>query len=160
VITISKVSKAETYRFKSIRMRSLKESPNAFGTSFKTALSWDDANWASQVENLNTFIASCDGEDVGVARSVVDKDDPRSAWIISMWVATDARGKKVASQLVQEIIKWAKQESVQHLKLDVVDSNKAAISLYEKLGFTANGVVGSFPEPRSHITEHQRVLKV
>jgi GNAT superfamily N-acetyltransferase len=157
---IIKLLPSEAMRFKSIRLRSLKDSPDAFGTRFETAATWDEHNWVSQVEKLNTFIASSEGIDVGVARSAKDENDPKTAWIISMWVAPEARGKKVASKLLQAIIEWAKKENLNSLKLDVVDSNKPAISLYENHGFIANGISGKFPEPRAHIMEHQRELKL
>ena len=156
---IIKLLPSEAMRFKSIRLRSLKESPEAFGTRFETAVTWDDSNWISQVEKLNTFIAAIEGSDVGVVRSAKDENNPEIAWIISMWVAPEARGKKIASKLLHAIIEWAKKENLTGLKLNVVDSNKAAISLYEKHGFIANGITGQFPDPRSHITEHQRELK-
>jgi ribosomal protein S18 acetylase RimI-like enzyme len=124
------------------------------------ANAWADDNWLSQVKELTTFIASIETKDVGVARSVKDENDSKTAWIISMWVAPEARGKKVASKLLQSIVDWAKNEDVKCLKLDVVDTNTAAIKLYESYGFKPNGKTGSFPEPRTHITEHQRELKL
>lgn len=160
MLHIQKISSNEAMRFKEIRLQSLRESPAAFGSTFETAMSWDDNNWISQVENLNTFIASLDGNDVGVARSVIDKDDPKAAWIISMWTAPQARGKKVGSKLIEAIIDWAKKQKIETIKLDVVDSNKAAIGLYAKFGFVENGVKGHFPAPREEITEHQRELKL
>ena len=157
---ITRLLPAEAMRFKGIRLRSLKDSPEAFGTQFETASTWDESNWISQVEKLNTFIASMDGNDVGVARAAKEEDNPETAQIFSMWVAPEARGRKVASKLLHSITEWAKMENVKRLKLDVVDTNTAAISLYESHGFEANGVVGSFREPRAHITEHQRELKL
>lgn len=157
---IEKLLPADATRFKNIRLRSLKDSPEAFGTRFEVASTWDKDNWISQVEKLNTFIASVDGNDVGVARSMKDESSSEVGWVISMWVAPEARGKKVASQLLRSIIEWAKNENITLLKLDVVDTNKAAISLYEKHGFFANGVSGNFPKPRGHITEHQRELRL
>ncbi len=160
MLRIDKISVDEAMRFKRIRLQSLQESPEAFGSTFEVANSWDDANWISQVENLNTFIASFDGSDVGVARSVIDKDDSKTVWIISMWTAPQARGKKVGSKLIEAIIDWAKKQNVKIIKLDVVDSNRAAIGLYTKYGFLENGKKGNFPEPREKITEHQRELKL
>ncbi len=154
------ITTEETLRFKKIRLESLKESPDAFGTTFDQASSWDDENWVAQVKNLVTFLASIDGEDVGVVRTVVDKDDPSVAWIISMWTSPKARGKKVGSSLIEAIIEWARGKDLKSIKLDVVDSNAAAIGLYEKYGFQKNGVISRFPEPRDHLTEHQRELKL
>ncbi len=158
MIEIIQLLPAEALRFRSIRLRCLKENPEAFGTTFETANTWDLPNWVTQVERLKTFIATISGNDVGVARIAKDEKNPEIAWVISMWVAPEARGRKVATQLLQTMIQWATERGVTLLKLDVVDSNTAAIALYKYLGFKPNGVTGSFPEPRAHITEHQMEL--
>ncbi len=44
-----------------------------------------------------------------------------------MWTSQESRGKKVASRLLETIITWAKDNQVKILKLNVVDSNEAAI---------------------------------
>jgi hypothetical protein len=42
--------------------------------------------------------------------------------------------------------------------LDVGDANLPARRLYERMGFTPTGVVGTMPPPRDHIAEHELVL--
>lgn len=160
MMEILKLSSNEAMRFKAIRLRSLLESPDAFGTKFETANNWNDENWISQVQKMHTFIATIDGPDVGVVRLVKDENNSEIAWIISMWIAPEARGKKVGSKLLQFVIEFAKKERFKSLKLDVVDSNQAAILLYERYGFSKNGIVGNFPAPRENITEHQRELNL
>jgi ribosomal protein S18 acetylase RimI-like enzyme len=160
MIKVNKISIEETSRFKKIRLRSLKENPEAFGSTLETANSWDNENWISQVKNLNTFIAFSSGSDVGVVRIVQDQDDKTTAWIISMWVAPEARGKKVASKMLDQIIDWSKKNEIKCIKLDVVDTNKSAIRLYEKYNFKRNGITSNFNEPRAHLTEHQRELQL
>lgn len=159
-IEIFKLSPQEAMRFKAIRLRSLAEDPDAFGTKFDTAKTWSDDNWISQVQKMNTFLAMIQGNDVGVIRLVKDEEDLDVAWLISMWVAPEARGKKVASKLLDFVIDFAKKDQIKVLKLDVVDSNIAAIALYEHYGFLENGVTSKLPTPREHITEHQRELKI
>jgi ribosomal-protein-alanine N-acetyltransferase len=81
---------------------------------------------------MNTFIASIDGEDVGVVRTVLDKDDRKVAWIISMWTLPSARGKSVGSKLLESVIDWANSSNIKSIKLDVVDSNDSAVRLYQR----------------------------
>ena len=91
------------------------------------AVTWHDDNWFEQVRNLNTFIASIYENDIGLTRRAIDSSNPDTAWIISMWTSQESRGKKVASRLLETIITWAKDNQVKILKLNVVDSNEAAI---------------------------------
>jgi GNAT superfamily N-acetyltransferase len=132
MIKVEIINARETSRFKNIRLDSLKESPNAFGTTYEKALTWDKKNWEAQVTNMNTFIASIDGEDVGVVRTVLDKDDRKVAWIISMWTLPSARGKSVGSKLLESVIDWANSSNIKSIKLDVVDSNDSAVRLYQR----------------------------
>jgi hypothetical protein len=82
MIEIVRLSPNEATRFKIIRLRCLKENPEAFGTTFETASSSDENNWISQVEKTNTFIATLAGVDVGVVRTVKDEQDSESALVI------------------------------------------------------------------------------
>lgn len=66
--------------------------------------------------------------------------------------------KGVGRKLLDKVINWAKENDFSLLKLDVADFNIAAIQLYEKVGFKNNGIKGSLPAPREHVTEHQKEL--
>jgi len=150
----------EGQRLKEIRLLSLKSDPDAFGSTYETAVCWDDQNWEGQVKNLPTFLAHHENQDVGMVRIVKDKDDDSVAWIISMWVNPNARGLGIGKGLISQTIEWAKFEQCKVIKLDVADQNFSAVKLYERMGFQENGEVGSLPEPRTHIKEHQRELKL
>lgn len=82
------------------------------------------------------------------------------AYLISMWVSPTERGKYVGEQLVEAVVKWARDAGFSRLLLDVADNNLAAISLYEWLDFRPTGDTGVYPPPRSSITEHRRARKL
>jgi len=54
-------------------------------------------------------------------------------------VAQEARGKGIGTRLMQELLACAQQANSHIVFLEVRESNAAAISLYEKLGFQQNG---------------------
>ena len=101
-----------------------------------------------------------DGLDVGIVRSERDKTRIGTAWLISMWVAPDARRQGVGGALIDAIIDWARSSGLNRLLLDVADNNGAAIDLYARKGFEPNGEVSAFPPPRQHVREHQRELRL
>lgn len=81
-----------------------------------------------------------------------------TAYLISMWVAAEARRLGVGSALIDAVVGWARGEGFQRLLLDVAEGNAAAMALYADKGFVPTGVVGTLPAPRTHIREIQMGL--
>ncbi len=69
-----------------------------------------------------------------VARCAVDEIE-----ILNLAVAPEARRKGVARRLVGEALAWGKSSGARRAFLEVRESNRAAIRLYESLGFIAAG---------------------
>lgn len=67
----------------------------------------------------------------------------------SLMVAGAARGMGVGRALTEEIIRWARQARFAAVQFNaVVDSNHAAIAIYESLGFVTLGTApGAFRHP-------------
>lgn len=151
---------AEWRRLRSIRLRALRDAPDAFGSTYEEANGWSAEVWSDQLRDLPTVVAVKDGCDVGMVRYEPDRSRPLHGWLISMWVDPTARRMGVGSALVDAIIERARAAGVTTLLLDVADGNAAAIALYEAKGFTPNGERGSLPPPRTHIREHQRERRV
>ena len=146
----------EGTRLRTIRLRSLRDAPNAFNSTLEETLARSPEEWAQQVRDMATFVALVGKQDVGIVRGALDSDDPSRSRLLSMWVAPASRGEGIGEALVGAIIEWARSTPASRLLLDVSDDNHPAIALYQRLGFAPNGEAGSFPPPREHILEHQR----
>src|SRR5437868_3226980 len=157
---LERLTSEEGPRFRAIRLRALTDAPDAFGSTLEEALRRTADVWAKQVSELPTIVAVSDGRDVGVVRCERDQTHNETAWLISMWVAPEARRHGVGGALVDAVIDWARSNGVQRLLLDVADHNAPAIALYAAKGFTPNGEVSTLPPPREHIREHQRELRL
>jgi ribosomal-protein-alanine N-acetyltransferase len=59
--------------------------------------------------------------------------------ILSLGVEAALQRRGIASLLVETLLEMAQRRDVRRLFLDVADSNSAAISLYERLGFAQMG---------------------
>ncbi len=69
--------------------------------------------------------------------------------ITNVCVAPEHRGKAVATQMLEELLAYAKQMNVEATTLEVRVSNEPAIKLYEKLGFEEAGIrKGFYSHPR------------
>ncbi|GIN87923.1 GCN5 family N-acetyltransferase [Heyndrickxia sporothermodurans] len=61
-----------------------------------------------------------------------------SAYLV-LGVSEKYRGKGVASQLFNELFKWAKEKEFTRLELTVIKENEKAFQLYRKMGFVLEG---------------------
>ena len=155
---IKRLAVHEGLRLRTIRLRSLAEAPDAFATTYDEAASLPLSSWTAQLRKIVTFVAVVDGEDVGLVRGARDDSHADAAWLISMWVSPEVRGRGVGEALIDAIVEWARAGGARRLLLDVGDHNQPAIALYARMGFEPNGTTGTLPAPRSHIREHQREL--
>lgn len=64
--------------------------------------------------------------------------------ITNVCVAPEHRGKHVATQMLEELLRKAKEQMVTAITLEVRVSNESAIHLYEKLGFQEAGTRKEF----------------
>ncbi len=60
--------------------------------------------------------------------------------ITKVTVSREYRGKKLSKQLLLGMLKLAKLRGAERVTLEVRVSNKAAIGLYHKMGFTDSGI--------------------
>jgi len=160
IVRLVQLTDQEWRRLRTIRLRALSDAPDAFGSTLEEAVARPPEAWSKQLTDLPTFVAVCDGLDVGMVRGARDTGRARTAWLISMWVAPAWRSKGVGGALVDAVIDWARSSNVDRLLLDVVDDNNPAIALYARKGFEPNGEVSALPPPRQHIREHQRELRL
>lgn len=159
-VVIARLGEADSARFKALRLASLADAPDAYGTTLAEAEAWPDAVWRDQLQATATFVAERHGRDVGVARGAVDDTDATRAWLRSMWVAPDARRHGIGHQLVEAVTAWARHAGCSRLALDVTDSNLGATRFYTWLGFIETGVTGNVDPARPHLTEHQRERRI
>ena len=70
----------------------------------------------------------------------------REGHIVSLAVLPNWRRKGIASQLVEELYRIFRKYGKKRVKLEVRLSNKAAITLYENLGFERRKIVKKYYE--------------
>ncbi|WP_270232848.1 GNAT family N-acetyltransferase [Lactococcus garvieae] len=83
-------------------------------------------------------------EEEGVLLGVLDYGPNKSEFgshVITFGVMTvkEARGKGVATQLIQHLIHEARAEKYEKITINVMSSNPTAVALYERLGFELEG---------------------
>jgi ribosomal-protein-alanine N-acetyltransferase len=75
--------------------------------------------------------------------------------ITNVCVAPEHRGKRVATQMLEELLNRAAKKKVGAITLEVRVSNEPAIRLYENLGFEVAGIRRDF---YSHPNEDAKIM--
>lgn len=157
-LVIEQLALSDGERLRALRLRSLRDAPDAFGTTFEDAATWSPEAWNQQLEQLATFVASADGTDVGLVRGALHDHFPDIGYLISMWVAPEVRREGIGSALIDAVAQWARTKGLIRLLLDVGETNTPAIGLYTRKGFVPTGEAGTLPPPRDHIRQIQLMM--
>lgn len=135
--SIRRLTRDDMAAYRTIRLDSLRDHPEAYAATYDSASGKPDAFWRETLEKLALFGAFTDnGELVGLVgffQEDGDKDRHRG-WLIQMYVRPALRGSGCAVALVETILTYAKGRVMQ-VHLGVWDENPAAIRFYEKTGF-------------------------
>ncbi len=133
--------RAEEWReYRAVRLRALRDAPDAFGSTYEDAKQYDDAHWqtrladASPMTDLPLFAQQRDIP-VGLAWGKFESADPGIAHVFQMWVAPEVRGLGIGRALVDALIAWSESNGAHSLVLSVTCGNSAARRLYESAGF-------------------------
>jgi ribosomal protein S18 acetylase RimI-like enzyme len=133
--------------FRTVRLRALREHPEAFGSAYEEEVSVpveQTAEWlANSLPNNPIFGAYMDGRLVGlinINRSPRAKVRHR-ANIGAMYVAPEARGHGFGRALLDAAIAHARSlDGVQDVVLAVTAGNEAARALYTSAGFQSYSI--------------------
>lgn len=145
---------------RSVRLRALSDAPTAFGSSYEVQSRDSDEQWMERVgqltdpERAGTWLAWLRDEPVGLVVGVLDAEVAGRAWLVSMWVAPNARRIGVGQQLIRSVIDWGATQQLQCIHLHVTEGNEPAQGLYERIGFRMTG--DTMPHPRIQgLSEHE-----
>ena len=119
--------------------------------AYDPAMSEDDAKRGWLLAAPARVTVAAGGELIlGTANMYANRPGPGSHVASgSLMVAKQARGKGVGRALTTDMISWARQSGFAAIQFNaVVDTNTAAVLLYESLGFVTLGTApGAFRHP-------------
>jgi len=158
-ITLHPITKRNVSLFKEIRLRALRDTPSAFGSTYERELQLTDEDWLERALRWNGekgigLIAMDGSATCGIAGSFLDEGDRTRAHLISMWTAPMHRRQGIGRLLVNEIADWARLRGADLLQLMVTSSNENAMLFYERLGFTRSGRTEPYPND-SRLIEYE-----
>jgi len=146
-VEIRRIRADEGLELKALRLRALAEAPLAFGSSLAREEAFAESMWHQRASGAAsgsaraTFIAVNVGRWVGMATGVARHEDgpEHSPMLVGMFVDTSQRGRGVGAALVERVTEWARALGAKSLHLWATSTNRPAIALYERCGFTLTG---------------------
>ena len=142
VVLCHELSPDEWSRLREIRLASLLESPEAFGSSYEREIAFTEREWR-ELFNLNSYlVASIDGKDIAMMfLERLRGDFGATCWVGGCWSNPEYRGIGAVRAMFDYVDSVAGEKGWQIQGLGVFIVNKSAIAAYEKLGFKAMGEV-------------------
>jgi aspartate racemase len=143
--TIRSIRAGEGLLLKSISIRSVQESPDAFVITLDEINSNPESYWDSLADFIATskqdeiFLLFDDNQCIGYSGGHIDKQKPDIGHLRWMWVDPSLRGHGLGSMLIKKIVDWAKQKGVREMELWVSETQQAAIGAYQSNGFRVTG---------------------
>jgi ribosomal protein S18 acetylase RimI-like enzyme len=144
-ITYRKITKVDADTYWQLRLSALKDSPDAFASSYEESLGRpldEVANRINEKED-NFILGAFDGNRaigmVGFQREQAIKIKHK-AFIWGVFVYTEYRGLGIAKKLMEEVIDHAKKlGNLRQIRLEVASHNESAKKLYSRFGFETFG---------------------
>jgi ribosomal protein S18 acetylase RimI-like enzyme len=134
--TVVRVLPADEWRtWREIRLRSLAESPDAFGSTLAREQRFTEDDWRQRVGGL-AVLATVDGVPAALGGGFRVRD----GWmqVVAMWTDPAYRRRGLAARILDVVVAAARAEG-RRLVLDVAEGNPAARTAYERYGFVATG---------------------
>jgi ribosomal protein S18 acetylase RimI-like enzyme len=140
-IQIRRLGPADAAIYRDIRLEALRQSPEAFGSTFETERCKPLAFFEGRISTSGVFGAFDHAALVGVAGLLIREGAKEShkGMLWGMYVRSSARKAGVGRRLVEAVIEFARTR-VELVHLTVVSENETARRLYARMGFLEYGI--------------------
>lgn len=140
-VTIERIRADEGLTLRAARIRSVADSPIAFGQSISEVRDRPESDWqrdarrsARGASRIWLFARGLqDDQVVGLVQG--RRRRPSTLLLFSMWVDPGYRRLRVGERLVDDLERWAVGWSATETVLWVLSRNEGATSFYRRLGF-------------------------
>ena len=124
--------------WREIRLRSLLQNPEAFGSTHEREAAFTAETWRSRLDGTTglSVLAYAGDDPIGMGGGWCSK--PGRLMVGAMWIEPNWRGHGIGRQILDHVVGWAKERAL-WVNLWVADSNPGARRLYEQYGFRPDG---------------------
>ena len=144
-VELRRVREGEAAQLRELRLRALRDAPEAFADSFEDGRAQPPERWAdwtaagAAAKTLVTVVAVDGDRWLGMVVGRLLADAPGTAWLEALWVDPSARRAGLGSRLIEAVAAWSRESGAASLELSVTVGNDAAAALYAHAGFAETG---------------------
>lgn len=144
-VTIVRAGPEDWVAWRDVRLAALLDAPTAFGSTYESHVERTERQWRDRLDPSNGMacLSMLGDRVVGMAAGYPEGDGVVA--LISMWVSPDARGRGVGDALVDEVVRWARDQHAEAVELWVTRGNDVAERLYARHGFVRTGAARALP---------------
>lgn len=156
-VTIRRITPEEWPLLRDMRLRALRDAPEAFGQTYENAASEAEVEWRSAARAASagdrrawfiarTEVTGASGRPSELGMVQARRRPPDDCLVFSMWVAPEARRAGVGRALIDAAAEWARSWAGHRIVLWVTGANESATRFYERIGFR---LLGDGPDAES-----------
>ncbi|UHO36676.1 GNAT family N-acetyltransferase [Chryseobacterium capnotolerans] len=128
----------ESKIYRTLRLESLEQFPDAFEVNYQEALNIEKLRMETDIEKQTPekWVLGAFADQKLIGLCVFVKNEDHSGTIYQMYVNKNFQGKNIGSGLLQAVIREAREKlNVVEVYLEVAHQNETAYHLYKKNGF-------------------------
>ena len=134
-VIVRKLTEDDWQLYRSVRLRALEESPEAFVAVLADEVQRDDDYWKARMQRSQRLLAEIDHEVVGIASVGAVHGRDEAAQLFGLWVDPERRGTGAATELVRAGAIVARAQGKRHLLYWVGTENGRAVAFASGFGF-------------------------
>jgi len=137
----------EWLELRSIRLSALRESPQAFLSTYDRENSYGEDQWRAEFMRGNWYIGMLASRAVSLLGVTREPGTPvYECYLEYLWVTPEYRRSGVGLGMLTTVLKRLQAAATRTAFLLVLDGNEAAMQLYQRIGFVKRGN----PRGRNH----------
>jgi len=131
----------EWLRLRDIRLSALRESPDAFLSTYEQEQDYSERQWRAEFARGDWNVGLIEGRPVSLLGVTRESSTPeQECYLEYLWVSPECRRSGVARTMLTAIIERLRTSGMTTVFLWVLDGNEPAKRLYEHCGFTSTGL--------------------
>jgi len=127
----------EWLRLRDIRLSALRESPDAFLSTYEQEQDYSERQWRAEFARGDWNVGLIEGRPVSLLGVTRESSTPeQECYLEYLWVSPECRRSGVARTMLTAIIERLRTSGMTTVFLWVLDGNEVAVHLYKRVGFT------------------------
>ncbi|WP_426808761.1 GNAT family N-acetyltransferase [Pseudomonas sp. WOUb67] len=164
MVIVDSVTASNWRAYRKIRLRALRESQDAFASTYEHESAREDGEWEARVSAMassssaQAFFASQHNEVCGLVWCKSSGIEVDVVELFQMWVAPDVRGFGVGRALLERAVTWAMDQGAQRVRLGVTIADSPAMRLYKASGFYPVGIAEPLRDGSALVSQSMELI--